>query len=142
MVIDLFTALGSDSIEERVRALYEVQSRGTACLPELLEILDRADATMPARVWSLMAIGQLGPGIADRAHDGVVRCLSADSPTVRRAAIRVLGALRDVAAITAIANLASDTMQDPSAWFDDDCTVGQTAALVLGELQALDNQRT
>lgn len=142
MVIDLFTALGSDSIEERVRALYEVQSRGPACLPELLEILDRPDATMPARVWGLMAIGQLGSGIADRARDGVVRCLSADSPTVRRAAIRTLGALRDVAAMTAIASLASDTTQDPSAWFDDDCTVGQTATLVLQELQALDDSRT
>lgn len=86
---------------------------------------------MRARVWGLMAIGQLGPGIADRAHDGVMRCLSADSPTVRRAAIRTLGALRDATAITAIAKLTSDTTLDPSAWFDDDCTVAQTAALVL-----------
>lgn len=140
-MIDLFTALGSDSIEKRVRALYEVQSRGTACLPELLEILDRPDVTMPARVWSLTAIGQLGPGVAERARDGVMRCLLADSPTVRRAALRTLGALRDVTAITAIARLTSDTTQDPSAWFDGDCTVGQTATLVLGELQALDNDR-
>jgi HEAT repeat protein len=105
-------------------------------------MLGRADASMPARVWILMAIGQLGPGIADRAHDGIMRSLTAESPTVRRAAIRTLGTLRDVEAIGAISALTSDTTLDPSAWFDDDCTVGQTAALVLEELQSPDKTRT
>lgn len=89
-----------------------------------------------------MAIGQLGPGIVDRAHEGVMRCLSADSPTVRRAAMRTLAALHDVTAIAAVAKLTSDTTQDPSAWFDDDCTVAQTANIVLQELRALDKGRT
>jgi hypothetical protein len=47
-----------------------------------------------------------------------------------------------VAAITAIAKLTADTTLDPSAWFDDDCTVAQTAILVLKDPQALDNAGT
>jgi HEAT repeat protein len=132
------SALGSSSIEERVRVLHELKVEGIAILPTLLQILEHPDATMPALVWTMMAIGQIGPEVVDRAHSALVRCLSADSPTVRRAAIRTLGALRDHAAIDAIAALSGDATEDPNAWFDDDCTVAQTAEIVLSQLRAAD----
>jgi HEAT repeat protein len=137
---ELMTALGSSSIEDRVRALLDIKNRGIAVLPTLLNILGRPDASMPVLVWTMMGIGQLGPLVADQAHSALVRCLSAESPTVRRAAIRTLGQLRDVAALDDIAALRADTTLDPSAWFDDDCTVGQTAELTLAELRQASEQ--
>jgi HEAT repeat protein len=84
----------------------------------------------------MMAIGQLGPPAAERAHIALVGCLSSESPTVRRAAVRTIGHLRDVAAMDSIAGLLSDNTPDPGAWFDDDCTVAQAAEVVLRELTA------
>jgi len=127
-------ALGSSDDQERVRALVDIKTEGIGVLPVLLEILDRPDATLVSLVWTMMGIGQLGPVAAVPAHPALVRRLGATSPTVRRVAIRTLGQLRDLTAIQDIAVLRSDNTQDPSAWFDDDCTVAQTAELVLAEL--------
>lgn len=134
--VEIMAALGSDSTEERVRALLEIQAQGVSVLPILLEILDRPDATLVTLVWTMMGIARFGPHIADQARPYLVRSLAAFSPTVRRSAIRTLGTLRDVSAVDAIAALRTDSTLDPSAWFDDDCTVGQTADLVIAELQA------
>ena len=133
--LELMTALGSSSVDDRVRALQDVGDRGIAALPLLLDILDRPDASMPLLAWTMMGIGQFGPVAADQAHSALVRCLSASSPTVRRAAIRTLGQLRDFSAIDDIAALRSDTALDPSAWFEDDRTVAQSAELTLAELR-------
>jgi len=133
-LLALMAALGSTEIEDRVRALHEVRTQGVSVVPTLLEILDRADATMPTLVWTMMGIAQFGPTVAAQAHSALVRCLTASSPTVRRTAIRTLGALRDVSAVHAITALRTDPALDPSAWFDDDCTVAQTAELVLADL--------
>ena len=133
--LELMMALGSSSIEDRIRALVDVGDRGIAVLPVLLEILDHPEASMPSLVWTMMGIGQFGPAAAELAHSALVRCLSATSPSVRRSAIRTLGQLRDFAAIDDIAALRADTAVDPSAWFDDDCTVAQTAELTLAELR-------
>ena len=134
------TALGSASVEDRVRALLDIKNQGVALLPTLLEILGRPDASMPALVWTMMGIGQFGPVVAAQAHSALVQCLSAESPTVRRAAIRTLGQVRDLAALDDIAALRADSTLDPSAWFDDDCTVGQTAELTLTELRLASDQ--
>jgi len=70
------------------------------------------------------------------AHDRGEK-LSDPSPTVRRASIRTLMALDDVASREAIARLLTDDTLDPNAWFDDDATVAQLASA----LAALDRPR-
>jgi HEAT repeat protein len=134
-LLELMSALGSSPIEHRVRVLHDLKNEGVEVLPTLVGILEHPDATMPSLVWTMMAIGQFGPEATDQVHAAVVRCLSSSSPTVRRAAIRTLGALRDQAAIDDIAALLADTTLDPSAWFDDDCTVAQTAEIILSQLR-------
>jgi HEAT repeat protein len=134
-LLDLMTALGSESTEVRVQALIDVQNSGPTVLPDLLAILERNDASLITLVWTMLAIGQFGPAVADQAHSGLVNCLAAVSPTVRRAAIRALGQLRDSHAIDHIAALTSDDTLDPSAWFDDDCTVAQAAVATLADLR-------
>ena len=129
-------ALGSTSTEDQVRALSEIQNAGVSVVPILAQILNRTDATLLTMVWTMMGIARFGPAAADQAHSALVRCLKASSPTVRRSAIRTLGALRDLSALDAIAALRSDHTLDPSAWFDDDCTVAQTAELVLAKLRS------
>jgi HEAT repeat protein len=131
------SALGSASIEARVRVLHDLKNEGVAVVPTLLGILEHPDATMPSLVWTMTAIGQFGPDVANQVHSALVRCLSAASPTLRRAAIRTLGALQDQAAVDDIAALLDDTTLDPGAWFDDDCTVAQTAEIVLSQLRAV-----
>ena len=134
--LELMKALGSSDDQERIRALVNVKTQGLAVLPALLEILDRPDATLVSLVWTMIGIGQFGPPAAVPAHSALVRRLGVTSPTVRRAAIRTLGQIRDLAAIEEIAALRTDNTLDPSAWFDDDCTVAQTAELVLAELSS------
>jgi HEAT repeat protein len=96
------------------------------------------DASVAARVWAMIAIGQLGPSAASVAHDSLVRSLADESPTIRRVAIHTLGRLRDAEAAREIAKLLSDHASDPSAWFDDDCTVSQAAEETLRALDADD----
>jgi HEAT repeat protein len=139
-LLELMTALGSMSLDDRVRALRDIEDRGIAVLPILLDILDHPDASMRSRVWTMMAIERFGPMVAEQAHSALVRCLAATCPTVRRAAIRTLGKLRDFSAIGDIAALRADTTIDPSAWFDDDCTVAQTAELTISELRRASSQ--
>ena len=140
-LLELMAALGSTSTDDRVRALHEIQTQGVSVVPTLVDILKRPDATMPTLVWTMMGLAHFGRAIAEQAHSALVRCLTASSPTVRRSAIRTLGALRDVSALDAIATLRNDPAVDASAWFDDDCTVAQTAELVLAELNSA-NQAT
>ena len=134
-VLELMKALGSADAQERIRALFEIQAEGIGLLPALLEIVGQPDATLVCLVWTMMSIGQFGSAATEPAHSALVCCLGATSPTVRRAAIRTLGQLRDLDAIPQIAALRTDHTQDPNAWFDDDCTVAQTAELVLAALQ-------
>jgi len=127
-------ALGSDSIDDRARAVAELRDCGMDALPDLVDLLGSPDASIAARVWAMIAIGQLGPSATSAAHASLVRSLADESPTVRRAAIRAMGQLRDVAASREIAKLISDHTLDPSAWFDDDCTVSQAAEETLRAL--------
>jgi HEAT repeat protein len=135
-LLDLMAALGSTSTEDRVRALHDIQTQGVSVVPTLVDILKRPDATMPMLVWTMMGLAHFGPAIAEQAHSALVCCLAAPSPTVRRSAIRTLAALRDESAVDAIAALRTDPALDASAWFDDDCTVAQTAELALAELSS------
>jgi len=134
--LELMNVLGSSDDQQRIHALARIKAEGIALLPTLLEILERQDATLVSLVWTMIVIGQFGSAAAVPAHAALVRCLGSASPTIRRRAIRTLGQVRDLAAIEHVAALRTDHTQDPSAWFDDDCTVALTAELVLAELSS------
>ena len=109
--------------------------QGAAIAPSLGAVLEHAGAGMHAKVWAMMAIAQLGPGVKEAVHDVLLACLSDESPTVRRYAVRTLAALHDRSARDAIARLLSDQTLDPSAWWDDDVTVADAARAALAALQ-------
>lgn len=81
----LMEALGADSVENRVQALHDLRQLGTVCLPALLTNVVRHELSVAARIWTMMAIGQLGPSVAMDAHAALVACLSCEHPTIRRA---------------------------------------------------------
>ena len=130
--------LGSDEIEERARGLTWAHDRGAGALPNLLAALRDPAAGVRAQVWAMIAVGVVGPAVVDDVRDVLVEKMSDPSPTVRRASIRTLMALDDVASREAIARLLTDDTLDPSAWFDDDATVAQAAR---SALVALDRPR-
>jgi HEAT repeat protein len=131
---DWVALLDSEEVELRTRALAALEAGGRHALPALLQNLARPGASVATHVWTMMAVGRIGPSVAGSAHAALVACLSSHHPTIRRAAIRTLGELQDVHAVPYIQALRHDEAIDPSAWFGDDCSVGQTAELVLAAL--------
>jgi hypothetical protein len=138
---ELLRSLGGDDIKERVRALMWVEEQGQTSAPALVSVLGHSEAGMPAKVWAMMGIARLGPGIIDVVRGPLRVALSDSSPTVRRASIQAIVAVKDRGARDAVAALLGDDTLDPSAWFDDDCTVSQAAASALKALDALDTAR-
>ena len=130
----LLDLLGSDEIEERARGLTWAHDRGAGALPNLLALLQNPAAVVRAQVWAMIAIGVVGPAVVDDVRDVLAEKLSDPSPTVRRASIRTLMALDDVASREAIARLLTDDTLDPSAWFADDATVAEAARSALAAL--------
>jgi hypothetical protein len=133
-VEELVRELGADEIQQRVRAIAWAAGQGTAGAQRLAEVLRRPDASPRAQTWAMIGLGQMGRAIAGVVREAVVEKLSDPSPMTRRAAIRTLEGLRDVASRDAIAALVSDDVVDPSAWFDDDCTVAHAARAALATL--------
>jgi hypothetical protein len=134
---NLVALLDSSEIDARVRAVGLLKEVGPSCLPVLLGNVARHGASVASRVWSMIVIAHLGPSVAADARAVLIECLSSDHPTIRRAAARTLSELGDVAAKPHLRSLLSDLTLDPSAWFDDDCTVGDAAKLAL---QVLDQR--
>ena len=130
---DWVVLLDSEEVGLRTRALAALDAGGRHALPALLQNLARPGASVASHVWTMMAVGRMGPSVAGSAHAALVTCLSSHHPTIRRAAIRTLGELQDVHAVPNIKALRHGAI-DPSAWFDDACSVGQTAELVLAAL--------
>jgi HEAT repeat protein len=135
---NLVALLDSSEIDARVGAVGLLKELGASCLPVLLANVARSEASVASRVWSMMVIAHLGPSVAADARAMLVECLSSDHPTVRRAAVRTLSEFDDVAARPHLKSLLSDRTLDPSAWFDDDCTVGDAAKQAL---EVLDERR-
>lgn len=133
-VEELAGELDADEIQQRVRAIAWAAGQGAAGAQRLAEVLRRHDASPRAQAWAMIGLGQMGRAVADVARDAVVEKLSDPSPMTRRAAIRTLEWMHDVASRDAIAALVADDTVDPSAWFDDDCTVAHAARAALAAL--------
>jgi HEAT repeat protein len=134
---DLLHLLSADDIKERVRALVWAEAEGPQSASTLVSVLCHERANLAAKVWAMMAIARLGRSVIPVVQDPVKAKLADNSPTVRRAAIQTLTALKDVSARDAIAGLVADETLDPSAWFDDDCTVSQAARAAIETLDSL-----
>lgn len=129
--------LGADDIKERVSALVWVGKQGPASAPALVSVLSHRQASMPAKVWAMIGISGLGPSVREAVRAPLRVALSDTSPTVRRTAIKTIVAVQDRSARDAVAAMVADNTLDPSAWFDDDCTVSQTATAALDALDQL-----
>jgi HEAT repeat protein len=134
---ELVQSLGAEDIKERVKALIWAEQVGPQSASALVSVLARSDANMPAKVWTMIAIARLGPAVADTVRDSLRAGLADGSPTVRRAAIQAIAALKDRSSRDAIVPLLSDDTLDPSTWFDDDCTVSQAATAALKSLDSV-----
>jgi HEAT repeat protein len=130
--------LGSEDVEDRARGLTWARDGGVGAVPNLLAVLVHPDATVLAQVWAMIGIGVVGSAATDTARAALQQKLLDPSPTIRRAAIRTLMALDDVASREAIARLLTDDALDPTAWFDEDAVVGQAARAAI---DALDRPR-
>jgi hypothetical protein len=102
---------------------------------ELISVLRDPAADLTARSRAMMGLQVIGPAAAASARASLIELLANPSPTVRRGAIVTLEKLDDLPSQDAIARLLTDDTLDPSAWFDDDCTVSQTAHLALDALE-------
>src|SRR3954468_12162288 len=116
----LLELLGSEDVEDRARGLTWADDGGVAAVPNLVAVLRNPAASVLAQTWAMIAVGVVGGGATDAARDVLHEKLGDPSPTIRRAAIRTLMALDDVASRDAIAGLLTDEAVDPSAWFDED----------------------
>jgi HEAT repeat protein len=133
---ELLRSLGADDVKERIQALMWVEEHGPSSAPSLVSVLTHSEASMPAKVWALIGISRLGPAVVDIVREPLRAALIDRSPTVRRAAIQAIVAIKDQSARASIAALVSDDTLDPSAWFDDDCTVSQAATAALKTLDS------
>jgi hypothetical protein len=129
--------LGAENIKERVKALVWVEEQGPKAATALVSVLAHIDASMPAKVWAMIGIARLGPVVVDIVRAPLQASLGDGSPTVRRAAIQAIAAVEEQSARDAVAALVGDDTLDPSAWFDDDCTVSQAAIAALKTLDSL-----
>src|SRR4051794_32972169 len=130
----LLELLGSEDVEDRARGLTWADDTGGAAVPNLLAVLRAPAASVLAQTWAMIAIGVVGEAAKDPARAELQAKLSDPSPTIRRAAIRTLMALDDVASRDAIARLLTDEALDPSAWFDEDAVVGEAARAAIASL--------
>jgi len=132
---ELLGLLGSEEVEERAHGLTWAKDNGAAAVPNLLAVLRAPAANELAQTWAMIGLGVVGSGAAaDAAREVLHGKLAAPSPTIRRAAIRTLMALDDVASRDAIARLLGDEAVDPTAWFDSDAVVAQAARAALDSL--------
>jgi HEAT repeat protein len=131
---ELLGLLGSDDVEDRARGLTWADDNGVGAVPNLLAVLSDPAASVLAQTWAMIAVGVVGQAATDAAREVLVGKLADPSPTIRRAAIRTLMALDDVASRDAIARLLTDETLDPSAWFDEDAVVGEAARTAIASL--------
>jgi HEAT repeat protein len=131
---ELLALLGSDDVEDRARGLTWADDNGVAAVPTLLAVLRNPAASVLAQTWAMISVGVVGRAATDAAREVLHGKLADPSPTIRRAAIRTLMALDDVASRDAIARLLSDETRDPGAWFDDDAVVGHAARNAIDSL--------
>jgi HEAT repeat protein len=131
---ELLALLGSEDVEDRARGLTWADDNGGAAVPNLLAVLRDPAAGVLAQTWAMIAVGVVGPAATDAARQVLHEKLADPSPTLRRAAIRTLMALDDVASRDAIARLLTDGAADPTAWFDADAIVGQAARNAIDSL--------
>jgi len=130
-VAALLHDLGSLEDEVRLAAFRALAERGTSTLDDLGAVLGSPGASPVSRVWTMMLIARLGPVAADSVRHALRTCLADPSPTIRRQAIVTFGALEDRKVLAEIRDLTTDGTQDPSAWGEADCTVGEAAATFL-----------
>ena len=130
----LFELLGSEEVEDRARGLTWANDTGVAAVAILIAVLRNPAANVLAQTWAMIAVGVVGSAGAEAVRGVLHEKLGDPSPTIRRAAIRTLMALDDVASRDAIARLLTDEALDPSAWFDADAIVGQAARTAIDSL--------
>jgi hypothetical protein len=131
---ELLGLLESDDVEDRARGLTWADDNGVAAVPNLVAVLRNPAANLLAQTWAMIAVGVVGQAGADAVRGVLHEKLADRSPTIRRAAIRTLMALDDVASRDAIARLLTDEAEDPTAWFDADAIVGHAARNAIDSL--------
>ena len=130
---ELVRLFGDGNMAALGEGLAAVGAEGAGAVLRLVEILRHPAANVHARSWAMYAMPR-EPDVLVEVRPALLERLGDASPTVRRAAIKVSVALKDVSAREAIERLVDDDALDPSAWLDDDATVAQAARAALREL--------
>lgn len=122
-------------IERRLRGcahfLTTTGHRRDAAIRILTDMLQDDQESVIARIWAVNTLSQLGDLLGSGAREASLSAAKSSHPAVRRAALSLLGTLRDPSTVSFIAQFLHDTATDSSAWFEDHSTVSHTAERAL-----------
>lgn len=120
-----------ETLQSRLAAVAHFQDAGPAAVPFLSRMLSNENETEIGRTWAAISLEQIKPAATRELLDVAARALAASDPSIRRAVLNLLGATASPEVIPLVRRYLGDDGRDPSAWFDDDCTVSHAAEAAL-----------